>query len=339
MNALDELLEKLQCPAEGERIYAAEDIGYLNAAEGVPPLLARLPSEPSRAVREAIFRALARIEADAATEGSIALLEGEDPQIRNQAVEVLRHKGSAAIPFLAAAMRTGDKDIRKLVLDVISGAAYGPAKREIYDAALSDPDPNVVITAVENLGQARVREYRGRIEETLEKARHPMLSGVCLEALGGIGDESSLETIRRCFPKAAEIPDFLLVHYLKAIGALGGAVEFAEISQLLAVCRPPFQPAILSALAGIHQRHPVESPAAESVPVLRAIAEEEGDPPLCRYQSVRILGLLSDREDVRAFLSACLSSPERLVRLGAAEALRPGELLESDGEVQQTLRA
>ncbi len=34
-----------------------------------------------------------RIEADAAIEGSIGLLGSDDPQIRNQAVEVLRPKG------------------------------------------------------------------------------------------------------------------------------------------------------------------------------------------------------------------------------------------------------
>ncbi len=84
---------------EAERIYAAEDIGYLNAAEGVAPLLERLDKESSRAVRDAIFQALTRIEADAAIEGSIRLLASEDPQIRNQAVDMLRHKGAAVDPL------------------------------------------------------------------------------------------------------------------------------------------------------------------------------------------------------------------------------------------------
>ena len=54
-------------------------------------------------------------------EGSIRLLGSEDPQIRNQAVDVLRRKGARSIPFLNTAMRDGDKDMRKLVLDVLSG--------------------------------------------------------------------------------------------------------------------------------------------------------------------------------------------------------------------------
>ena len=165
MSSLKEYVEKLNCADEAERTYAAEDIGYLNAPDGVPALLERLGKEPSRAVRDAIFQALIRIDADAAIEGSIRLLGSEDPQIRNQAVDVLRRKGARSIPFLNTVMRDGDKDMRKLVLDVLSGIQAGDAG-EIYAAALSDEDANVVITAVENLGRIRAAEFRSRIEES-----------------------------------------------------------------------------------------------------------------------------------------------------------------------------
>src|ERR1017187_3017343 len=121
MSSLSEYVEQLNCADEAERTYAAEDIGYLNTPDGVPALLDRLGKEPSRAVRDALFQALTRIDADAAIEGSVGLLENDDPQIRNQAVEVLRHKGAASMPLLTTAMRNGDKDLRKLVLDVLSG--------------------------------------------------------------------------------------------------------------------------------------------------------------------------------------------------------------------------
>src|ERR1039457_4859974 len=187
MSSLQEFMEKLDCPDEAERTYATEDIGYLNAPEGVPPLFERLGKEASRAVRDAIFQALIRIDADAAIEGSIRLLGSEDPQIRNQAVDVLRRKSARSIPFLNTVMRDGDKDIRKLVLDVLSGIRASDAG-EIYAAALADTDPNVVITAVDNLGRIRAKEFRGRIEDLLQAGSHPMLTVACVEALVGIGD-------------------------------------------------------------------------------------------------------------------------------------------------------
>jgi HEAT repeat protein len=89
-------------------------------------------------------------------------------------------------------------------------------------------------------------------------------------------------------------------------------------------------------------------PGKRVLAVLREVAED-GDPPLCRYQAVRILGHWSAREDVCAFLVSCLSSPERLVRLGAAECMRTDSrpevepliaaraLEETDEEVLQAL--
>src|ERR1022692_4428883 len=347
MSSLQEFMEKLDCPDEAERTYAAEDIGYLNTPEGVPPLLERLGKEPSRAVRDAIFQALIRIEADAAIEGSIRLLGNDDPQIRNQAVEVLRLKGAASIPFLNSVMRDDDKDLRKIVLDVLSGVQTSGAEA-IYEAALSDPDPNVVITAVENLGNTQATQFSGRIEDLLLACSHPMMDGACLEALAGIGDERSLVAIRRRFPDLTTLPDFFLVSCLKALGALGTDGDFEEVAALLAVRGPHLRPAILSALIAVHQRHPAKSLGEGVLRALRARGDD-GAPPLCRYQAVRALGFLSTRDDIFSFLVSCLSSPERLVRLGAIESLRVTErpgvetllasraLEETDEEVLQAL--
>jgi HEAT repeat protein len=318
-------LEKLESPDETERSYAAEDIGYLNDANGVEVLLARLAKENSRAVRDAIFQALMRIDADAAIEGSIRLLESDDPQIRNQAVEILQRKGAAAIPFLNTVMREGDNDLRKLVLDIVGcQEANGTAAvftDTIYEAALADKDINVVITAVENLGRTRATKFRTRIEDLLTAYSHPMLVGACLEALAGTGDESSLAAIRKRFPDLAALPDFFLASWLKVVGAWGSAREFAEVATLLPLRGAHLRAAILGALIAIHERHPAQAEDESLLPALQAVVEN-GDSPLCRYDAVRALGFLSSRDDVYALLVTCLSSPERLVRLGAIESLR-----------------
>ena len=344
---IENYIEKLDCPDEAERIYAAEDLGYLNAPEGVPPLLEHLGKETSRAVREAIFQALTRIDAAAAIEGSIQLLGSDDPQIRNQAVEVLRSKGQASFPLLNTVMREGGKDVRKLVLDVLSGVQVSGAEA-IYEAALSDQDANVVITAVENLGKTRATQFRSRIEDLLLADSHPMLVGACVEALVEIGQESSLAAIRRRFPDLPTAPDFFLASCLRAFAALGAGREFDEVARLLPARGPHLRSAILSALKAIYPRCTPLDPNQDLLTALRALVEN-GDPPLCRYQAIRVLAFWAAREDVCAFLVSCLSSPERLVRLGAAESLkvteRPGlesvfaahVLKETDEEVLQAL--
>jgi HEAT repeat protein len=347
MSTLKEYVEKLDCADEAERTYAAEDIGYLNSPDGVPPLLERLGKEPSPTVRDAIFQALIRMDGEAPIRAAIRLLESDDPQIRNQAVDALRHKGDPSLPFLNAVMRDGDKDLRKLVLDVLSAVHTGGADG-IYEAALIDPDPNVVITAVENLGKMRAAAFRSRIEDLLQAGAHPMLVAACVEALVGIGNASSLVAIRRCFPDLATVPDFFLASCLKAIAALGSSGEFSEVASLLTVRGTHLRPAILGALIAIRPRCPSPAPIENLISTLRAVVEGE-DPPLCRYQAVRVLGLWATRGDIYAFLASCLCDTERLVRLGAAETLRMAErpgwgallatraLAESDEEVLQAL--
>jgi HEAT repeat protein len=347
MSNLTELADKLESADEAERIYAAEDIGYLNGPEGVLALLERVGQEPSRTVRDAIFQALIRIDADAAIEGAIQLLGSPDAQIRNQAVEVLRRKGARSVPFLNAVMRAGNKHMRKLVLDVLTGIQASDAG-EIYSAALSDPDPNVVITAVENLGSMRSQEFRGRIEDLLQADAHPMLIVACIEALTGIGNESSLAVIRRSFPVFAKLPDFLLASCLKAVAALGSHTDFAEVAGLLPARGRQLRPAILSALLAICPDCQTEDACEDLRHVLREVVEG-ADPPMARYQAVRVLGCWAARDDVFELLIACLADPERLVRLGAIETLRRSErpgvdallaaraLEETDEEVLQAL--
>ncbi len=347
MSSIRDYIAKLESPSQAERIDAVEDIGYLNTSDGVAVLLDHLHREPSRTVRASIFQALIRIDGDTAIPGCLRLLESEDPQLRNQAVDVLRHKGQRSIPFLAAAMRDGGRDIRKLILDALSGTQVKGAG-EIYAAGLSDEDPNVVITAVENLGRIRAVEFRGPIEDLLHPGSHPMLLVACLEALVSIGQPESLAVIRRRFPDRAALPDLFVPAYLKAIAAHGAQAELDEIVGLLKARPRNLRPAILGAILTMCQRcHSLEA-GGHLLPILRGVVED-GDPPLCRYQAIKAMGYWAGREEVHAFLLLCLTNQERLVRLGAVESLclanrsetRPAlaalALEESDDEVLQAL--
>jgi HEAT repeat protein len=297
-------------------------------------------------VRESIFQALLRIEDDAALAGAIQQLDSDHPHVRNLAVNLLQHKGSVAIPFLERAMREGGRDTRKFVLDALSGIQSEDAG-EIYAAALLDQDVNVVITAVEKLGNLRKTEFRSRIENLLQEDSHPMLMAVCLEALAQIGNESSLAVIERYCPNLTALPSFCLTPCLKAIAALGGEREFKRILDLLPAPKEQFYPPILGSLIqlyerGVYRHSSPPEPSESLLAALRSLVESH-HPPSWRYQAARVLGFWSDREDVSDSLVAGLSSLEKMVRLGAAEALRtssrPGlEVLLASHEARETER-
>jgi HEAT repeat protein len=333
MIELRECIEKLGGDDEADRIYAAEDIGCANRAEGVPPLLARLPAEPSRAVREAIFAALLQIEDDAVTEGALELLDSEDSYLRNQAVEVLRARGARAIPRLDRAFLEGSADRRKFVIDVLATSG-DPAAAGIYDRALADADPNVVITAVESLGARRVVAFRARIESLMVPGAHPMLLCAAIEALAQIGDEGSVTAIRQCIGGGAAMPGFLQASYVKLLGAKGCPDDVHEIARLIG--REGLEGPVLNALAALRSRfREMELPLSLAGP-LEKIASDRACPHLA-YQAVRALAGLLQIEEVFAFVKGCLEDSEKVIRIAAVQAMREGASSRGEGILQDRL--
>jgi len=305
MIELDEHVRRLDSADEAERIYAAEDIGYANCPEGVPPLLQRLPAESSRAVREAIFAALQSIADDSVIQGAIRLLSSEDSFLRNQAVELLRHRGPGAISFLSRAFPMADADGRKLMLDVLA-SVDGPGASGIYGRALADGDVNVVITAVESLGNAGKTEFRERVEE-LAGEGHPMLAGACLETLARIGNAHSLEVIQSRAGAAGPVADFLIPSSLKVLGAHGGQSAIGETAAMLHSRGAHLQPSILDAITMLRRRYP-SAPLPESLVEPLENIVRNGNSPILRRQALGLLEGLAQHDGVAAFLAGWRSA-------------------------------
>lgn len=322
---LQECIERLEQGDEADRIYAAEDIGFANDAGGIAPLLARLPADPSRAVKEAIFAALLQIEDDAVIEGALELLDSEDAFLRNQAVELLRALGSRTAPYLDRAYTAGGPDRRKFVIDIISRMADG-AFIDLYHRALHDSDLNVVIAAVENLGNTRQVQFRQEIQSMVAPGAHPMLLGACIEALAQIGDGTSLTAVRSSFGTAG-VPGYLQPSYLKLVGATGGAAQVNEIASFAASAT--LDGAVLNALTSLRNRHPdVKLPATLAVAFQDMAAR---NPSQLAYQALRLLSGLAGDSDVFNFLLSRLDDPDKVIRIGAIQAMREagGEAVEA----------
>jgi HEAT repeat protein len=318
MIELGDCIEKLASEEEADRIYAAEDIGYANQADGVPPLLARLPGEPSRAVREAIFAALQQIEGAAVIEGSVALLDSEDSFLRNQAVEVLRARGAAAIPYLERAFDGGNGDRRKFVVDIL--AKLGDAGTAgLYERALSDADPNIVITAVESLGARRKEAFRAQIEDLVRPETNPMLLCASIAALAQIGDANTVHAVRSRLGKVSAAAGYLQASYLNLLGAKGSPGDVDDMAGLMSASG--LAEHVLNALTSLRTRfRDLNLPASLSAPLQEIAAA--GANPLLAYQAVRLMVCLVHREEVLNFLEGCLENPEKAVRIAAVQALR-----------------
>jgi HEAT repeat protein len=317
MIELRECVDKLTSGDEADRMYAAEDIGFANQTAGIDPLLKRLPDEPSRAVREAIFGALLQIEHDGVIAGALSLLDSDDSYLRNQAVELLRAKGPMAVPYLDRAFRDGNSDRRKFVIDIL--ARLGDSGTfVIYDRALKDPDLNVVITAVESLGNARQTRFRESVEALIAPAAHPMLICASLDALAQIGDAASLNAARTRLGPAGELPGYLWPAYLKLLGAKGGPEDVGEVAEMIG--RDELEGAVLNALTALRNRYPnLKLPGDLAQPLRNVVSRHDS---LLAYQAVRLLGGLMREPGIFEFVEGCMEDSEKSVRIGAGQSMR-----------------
>ena len=113
-------ISQLNSEDETDRIYAAEDLGEANEPAGVVALFARLDIETSRAVKEAIFLALAGSKDADVVPLAADLLASEEAFLRNGAIQLLQGKGVSAIPVLLKKLKDEElapvfmKEIREL---------------------------------------------------------------------------------------------------------------------------------------------------------------------------------------------------------------------------------
>jgi HEAT repeat protein len=249
--SIQNLISKLSDPDENERIYAADDLGMTDDATAVEPLVARLGIESSRAVREMIILALRNLKIDTVLDEAIRLLGNEDPFVRNEMAALLQSRGAAAVPWLEQALKHSDPDVRKLALE--AGAQIpGVHLKTFFEKGLSDPNPNVVMTAIENLSPTDIPELQGRLERIAIADSSPMLTLACIEALGKLEGWESLDAFLTTFRDQPELQYSLI----GAVGTSGGSRHLAYLESQAK--NPGLRQEVINALLQLHDRHELQ---------------------------------------------------------------------------------
>ncbi len=210
-----------------------------------------------------------------------------------------------------------------------------PDTSEIYARALKDPDLNVVITAVESIGNARLTKFRQTVEELLSAGAHPMLTCASLEALAQIADAASIDAVRASLGPAGELPGHLRPAYLKLLGAKGGQEDVVEVADMIG--GEGLEASVLNALTALRNRYSdLKLPDGLSQP-LRDVVSRKKTSPLLAYQAVRLLGGLLDDAAVFDFVERCLDDPEKSIRIGAGQSMREAGSAGADASLRQRM--
>ncbi len=314
------LIASLAGEDETDRSNAAEDLGYANAAESIAPLVERLAVEPSRKVRETVLLALERINHPEVLDLMAALLGSDDAFLRNQAVGLLQRKGAAAVPVLLARMHDADADVRKFALDAAAGIA-SPKVERIYDAAIRDPDLNILIAVLEYVGEQRKSRFRPTVEAIFLDATEPMVVCAAFAALLQIGTAASWQSIRWRYPTATRVPNWQLGWWIRALGEFGGAAEIEIFHELLQLHDGKVAGDVLDALERFQGRHGRVEITDAFWTLLREL-QQDTLAPEDKLQLLRVVGGFGAPAAIGDYLVALLEQGDRLTKLGAIEGIK-----------------
>lgn len=309
------------------RRLATQQLPKLPAPESCELLLTALGDEDWRVRKEAASVA-SRIEPRTAVVFAVARALGERDNIgqRNAAVEALVLIGPDAVPGAIDALGRLDADGRKLAAEVLAGAPTLAGMRALSQA-LRDEDPNVVVAAVEALGQAHLAGDEARdiarasLTQVLGSTQTPVRLAA-LESLRGLDVEvpwADLEPL---------LGDPILRR--PALGAAGGSRVPRAIRALAEAVADGS--ASISREATIALGRSIEEAwgedelldvAAKTLRAsfyararLRALAKDASD-PAGRASAVLALGLVRDPDDV-SLIADALADDEVADRAEAA---------------------
>jgi len=243
-------------------------------------------------------------------------LSSPDPFVRNSVLEVGRSWGEEVVPLLKRLLQDENHHLRKLVLDL---AFYVPGDGvlEVFREALSDPDPNVRMTALEYLGERGDKAAYLVIVKLLEEEKEPMLLATIFETLAEICEEGKTEELLKKFREGLD--PLLRRSFLKLVSACGGEENISWLEEEVLKGRWPLSREVVDAFISLLSRYPEGKVSSDFLRLLKEQVMFERE-PLGVYQVLKLISLINP-EEARGLAEGLKTSSQEALSVGAEEFL------------------
>lgn len=245
---IGELLGLLQSPDFYEREEAVKELGQYTQDEAVAGLVLAM-EDPDPGIRELAGDHLGEMKSEVTAELLIRFLGHEDIGTRNLAAEVLVRLGKYAVPMLVNNITNDDYDVRKFIVDVL-GLIRSEKSIDAVSQALWDENMNVTCSAAEALGEIGSAEAIPALIAASEKIEDVRLPAV--EAIGKIGDPKTLDHLYSLLK--FDDPMSLYV-VLEAIGMIGERSSVEKLAEFLDHQDRTIGEAAMAAIIKISNKH------------------------------------------------------------------------------------
>jgi HEAT repeat protein len=204
-------------PEPDVRRRAAEDLAECNDRNVLAVLSIAIQDE-NKGVEDAVARSFLSIGGVGAARAIVYHIEDENIGPRNLAAKLLIKLGENSVHALVPYLRSDNKDVRKLAADILGEIR---SKEPIYYLLplLHDPDPNVIVAALEALGNIGSNVAIVPIGDTFDQ--YPFARIMAIEALGKIGGDSVRGFLENKFKEAFTVGNIDGVYIFALLDAIG----------------------------------------------------------------------------------------------------------------------
>jgi cyclophilin family peptidyl-prolyl cis-trans isomerase/HEAT repeat protein len=299
-----DLIPLLADPEGRVRRRAAQAVGRVGLAEGVPPLAAVLAGDPDSEVRQMAAFALGLIGHRSAAEPLRAALRDPSPLVQGRAAEALGLIGDAGSAGAIAVMAS-------------SRAAAVKAAALDADEGAYPLDPAVEAFRLGIYALTRLKAADALMTVALDPAGQPRLAWWPVAyALSRTDDPRVVPALTTLLRSRSSVARAFAARGLGARKAAGSATALVPLAQGWRA-----DPSV--AIAAIRALGQIGS--AEAAPPLRAAAQARDADPNVRLEAVAALGLMADHEALSIVLDA-VTDPWPAMRAAALRALKEIDL-------------
>jgi HEAT repeat protein len=232
---MDKTTKDLVCllltdPDPDIRRRAAEDLAE-SSDRNVLAVLSIALQDENKGVEDAVSRSFLSIGGSEAARAIVYHIEDDNIASRNLAAKLLVRLGKSSIHALVPYLRSDNKDVRKLAVDILGEIKD---KEPIYYLLplLDDTDPNVIVAVLEALGNIGSNTTIKPIGDAYEQ--YPFARLMAIEALGKIGGSSVRDFLENKFKNALGAGNADGVYLFALLDAIGIVGDEGTLTILLA---------------------------------------------------------------------------------------------------------
>ncbi len=292
----DSRLEQLKSDDPAERCAAIE----VMMSEGIPEQLTEtvcgMITDPDKGVRNAVDLALTFNGSKTIAENLVKYVSSSEISVRNLAGEILLKIGVESVDAMLGYLNSGDDDDKKFIIDLLGLIGDRKASPEILSQLKTAVNSNNILACVEALGNLGSEESLDLLLEVYEKDE--LFKPMVIEALGKIGSKAALDFITEKYKTEDELTRFSII---ESMGLIGSEETFyfliSELQKMEGVLIWP----VIGSISVLKEKYELEIPFDDRMKnaILYTLSEAE---PKYKKVAAGLIESFNDEEIISAGL-------------------------------------